>query len=678
MISVLTLAWSGQGDLELAHYGAAVASGGDVNADGFDDLIVGAPGGPGRAGFVSVLLGSETTAVTEWSLDGPPYGSAAFGRAVSSAGDMNGDGYDDVVVGLPQASDFWAYPPRDDVGAAYVYFGASDRVEIGFTVSTLSNQIGASFGYSVAGAGDVDDDGFADLLVGAPHYDNNLNDEGGIWLFLGSSARLGVDTDSDGIALGKQAGALFGASVAAAGDVNGDGHADVMVGSPRFQSDPSRAEEGAAFVFLGSQWGLEFHDGAAWDVGGGQASAAFGSSIASAGDVNSDGFDDVVIGAPYYDDGETDEGVARLFLGSSVGLATIPGATIASNQASAWLGYSVGGAGDVNGDGFDDVVIGAPGTDNGEIDEGTIGLYPGGTEGLSTAPIWTDGANEEFAQLGYAVASGGDVNGDGYLDILGGAPFADLGEPAEGMARLYVGACHDATEDSDGDVVGDRCDQCPGSDDLADVDGDGVSDGCDVCPDISDPGQEDDDQDNLGDACDPCRFGTVDNDGDSVCDDKDCDDANPVVYPDAPELCDGVDTNCSGWIAYEEFDNDGDGFAPCDGDCDDDDPNTFPGAPELCDGIDNACAGVLSDDESDDDADGLLPCEGDHACDERDGSCATNAGCSCVTNGTRGGPFILVAALVSIVARRALSAALRRRFASISPSTTQPASPTTS
>ncbi|MCA9920233.1 MAG: FG-GAP repeat protein, partial [Anaerolineales bacterium] len=176
-----------------------------------------------------------------------------------------------------------------------------------------------------------------------------------------------------------------------------------------------------------------------WSAGGGQADAGFGFAVNGAGDVNGDGYDDVIIGAPWYDNGQTDEGRAFLFYGSSSGLSGSADWTTESNQPNAKLGYAVAGAGDVDGDGYDDLVIGVPWYDNGQNNEGQILLFFGtSTEPANTAD-WTAENNQASSNFGYAVAGAGDVDNDGYDDILVGAPYYDNGQSDEGRTYLYYG-----------------------------------------------------------------------------------------------------------------------------------------------------------------------------------------------------------------------------------------------
>jgi hypothetical protein len=220
--------------------------------------------------------------------------------------------------------------------------------------------------------------------------------------------------------------------VATAGDVNGDGYADVIVGSIYYDNG-----QGGAFAYHGSAAGLATTAG--WTAESNQANANFGVLVATAGDVNGDGFADVIVGAWRYDNGQTDEGGAFAYHGSAAGLLASPAWTAESDQEGAYFGISVATAGDVNGDGYADVIVGAHRYDNGQTDEGGAFAYHGSAAGLSTNPAWTAESNQAGAFFGDSVATAGDVNGDGYADVIVGAYFYDNGQTDEGGAFLYYG-----------------------------------------------------------------------------------------------------------------------------------------------------------------------------------------------------------------------------------------------
>jgi len=179
---------------------------------------------------------------------------------------------------------------------------------------------------------------------------------------------------------------------------------------------------------------------AAWTAEGGQTDSAFGAAVAAAGDVNGDGYGDVLVGAPFFENGEAQEGRAFLFLGSAVGLPAAPAWTVESGQAGAFLGNSVAGAGDVNGDGFDDVIVGVARFTNGETMEGGALVFLGSSGGLAPSAAWSAEGDQPFAFFGQSVASAGDVNGDGFDDVIVGAYAFTNDQLREGRVFVYLGS----------------------------------------------------------------------------------------------------------------------------------------------------------------------------------------------------------------------------------------------
>jgi len=425
-------AWASEGDRAGGTLGFSVRTAGDVNGDGYSDVIVGAPlydngeSDEGRA-FVYHGTGSGLEASPAWAAEGNQLG-AQLGSAVGGAGDVNGDGYSDVIVGAPLYDN-----GQSDEGRALVYHGSASGLAASPSWTVEGDQAGARFGHAVSTAGDVDGDGYSDVIVGAPLYDNGQSDEGRALVYHGSAA--GLAADPSWTAEGDQAGAWFGHAVSTAGDVDGDGYSDVIVGAPLY--DNGQSDEGRAFAYHGGDEGVEASP--AWSVESQQAGASFGRAVATAGDVDGDGYSDVVVGAPLYDNGQTDEGRAYVYHGSAAGLATLGRVVEGQGQAQAGFGEAVAAAGDVNGDGLSDLIVGAPGYDGGEDGEGAAFVYHGTLLGLSPSPAWTVEGARASAALGTSVSGAGDFDGDGFADVVVGAPHHDAGGADAGRVSVHLG-----------------------------------------------------------------------------------------------------------------------------------------------------------------------------------------------------------------------------------------------
>jgi hypothetical protein len=426
-----------------------------VNGDGYSDVIVGADNydnGNACEGVAFVFLGGANGIAS-----GGPGGAALLesnkvcsrmGFSVAAAGDVNGDGYGDVIVGAR------SYNNGESLeGVAFVFHGGPGGIASGGpgTAAAVleSNQAGAWLGYSVASAGDVNGDGFADVIVGAPRYTSGETEEGAAFVFLGGPSGVGNGSpaNADATLQSNQANADFGASVASAGDVDGDAYADVIVGAPLYNN--ALADEGAAFVFQGSASGVaNGNPTTAAVLESNQAGAQLGFGVAPAGDVDGNGYADVIVGAPRYGNGQSQEGAAFVFEGGPSGIAngdpTTAATLLESDLDGSWLGYSVASAGDVNGDGYADVIAGALHFyDDGQTSEGSAFVFPGGSGGVASGTPATAAAvlesNQVGAGLGVSVASAGDVNGDGFADVIAGAYLYNDPETDEGAAFLYYG-----------------------------------------------------------------------------------------------------------------------------------------------------------------------------------------------------------------------------------------------
>ncbi len=375
--------------------GYSVSHAGDVNGDGFDDIIVGAPfanpSGMGDAGSAYVFSGMDGSLLRQF--DGPASGDW-MGYSVSGAGDVNSDGFADLIIGAP-----WTDVNGDyDAGSAYVYSG--------YDGSLLRRFDGTSkwflLGDSVSGAGDVNNDGFDDVIVGAPEADPHL---------IQAAGSAFVYSGADGSLLwrfnGTDSGSYLGDSVSGAGDMNGDGFDDVIVGVP--YADPGGTTNGGSVYVLSGADGSplhQFHGTGDYD--------RLGISVSDAGDVNGDGTVDLIAGAPYANPNIVyDSGSAFVYSGADGSLLWQFNGT----DVEDYLGYSVSGAGDVNGDGLDDIIIGAPWADPGGNNYAGSAFVHSGADGTLLHEY--NGAAYDY--LGTSVSGGGDVNGDGLADLIAGA-----------------------------------------------------------------------------------------------------------------------------------------------------------------------------------------------------------------------------------------------------------------
>ncbi len=403
-------------------------------------------------------------------------GEAEFdyaGYSVSSAGDVNGDGVDDLIVGAPGAS-LNGYGS----GAAYVVFGKANGFAATLNLSTLDGQTGFQIsgeaesdnaGWSVSSAGDVNGDGFADLIVGARGADPNGVGSGAAWVVFGKARGFAANLDlstldgTTGFQLsGEVAGDEAGRSVSAAGDVNGDGFADLIVGA--YGADPNGSLSGAAWVVFGKAGGFDANlnisglDGTTgFQISGEAAGDLAGWSVSSAGDVNGDGFADVIVGAPGADTNVADSGAAWVVFGKASGFSAnldlsalngTNGFRISGAAVGDFAGGSVSAAGDVNGDGFGDLIVGAEGADTNVTDTGAAWVVFG-TESFFPAEIdlaALDGRNgfkisgvAEGDVAGRSVSAAGDINGDGFDDLFVGANFRDPNGNDWGEAYVIYG-----------------------------------------------------------------------------------------------------------------------------------------------------------------------------------------------------------------------------------------------
>ena len=351
-----------------------------------------------------------------------------FGVSVSATGDVNGDGFPDLVVGSE-----WSDADATNGGRAYVYFGgpaADDIPDLTLRVPLVQSR--SLTGYAVAIAGDLNGDGWTDIAVGSPV--NQLM--GRVFLYWGGPS---IDAISDRTLSGLRSLEFFGAALAGVGDTNGDGYDDLWVGAPRFVPVTStNTRVGRGYLFYGGPTadGVVDVTFEARPIGGIADELQFGTSVAAAGDANHDGFRDILVGQP--GDGNFNTGRALLHYGG-ISVHRLADRVFLPPAFRFRAGTSVTRAGDFNTDGVDDYLVGAP--DSGEDFEVTAGrayLYFGGQElpNASSADLEFAGP-AGYDAFGFAVAGGVDVSGDGYPDILIGAPQAD-GVNGSRAGRVYV------------------------------------------------------------------------------------------------------------------------------------------------------------------------------------------------------------------------------------------------
>ena len=426
--------WTDEGGMASARFGSSVSSAGDVDGDGCDDVIVSAPWydlGEPNMGRIYVYFGSL------WGLPDTPYWTASGigSLSVATAGDINGDGNADIIIGTGNS--------------VYVYHGSDMGLGEGGTPSNADWTAG--FGRVVGTAGDVNGDGYDDIVIGDPYYFNDESDEGAAFVYHGSGTGLGATgtpQNADWHYESNQINTHFGYSLGSAGDVNGDGYGDVIFGAPDLEDSPYEWEQGQAFVFYGSPGGLGVSPN--WTAMSEVSPHAddFGFSVGSAGDVNGDGYSDVIIGEPFVID-TSREGQVFVFHGSETGLDLNGTRPVGSDYNADWhiqtggtegrFGWSVSTAGDVDGDRYADVIVGAPYSPNSYDRYGLVLMYRGSAAGLSESYAWwARGDLSAIPEFGSSVAAAGDVNGDGYDDVIIGEPKYSSFD--EGRAFVFRGS----------------------------------------------------------------------------------------------------------------------------------------------------------------------------------------------------------------------------------------------
>ncbi|MBK7756632.1 MAG: FG-GAP repeat protein [Deltaproteobacteria bacterium] len=589
LYTTVTSTLSGSGSA--GYFGEAVSGAGNVNCDDYDDVIVGAPSlGSGRGTayiFHGTATGVSTTAAR--SLNGATAGNY-FGFAMATLGDVTGDGCGEIAIG--------AYNNSSGKGAVYIYHGSSSGIGTTAATTLTGTTSNGEFGWSVDGAGDVNGDGYNDLVVGA---DNLSSGNGAAYVYYGGAAGIG---STGATTLTGSGTGFFGWTVAGAGDLNDDGYDDIAVGAPAHSSSAGRV-----YVFHGGSAGLGTSVVATLSGSGGSGES-FGQALSGAGDVNGDGYSDLAVGASGY---SSNTGAAYLYQGGSAGVSTTYDLRLLGPSTGSYFGTALRGGADINADGYDDLIVGASGVSS---NTGAAYLFEGSSAGLASTAVTTLSGLSTNTYFGYSVGMAGDVNNDDFQDVIIGAYGTTSNR---GAAYIYLGNCVDG--DGDGFCPPKDCDDSdnktfPGSAEkesstacMSDADGDGYGD---VAP----------------------ATGVVAG--------ADCDDSASGVNPAATEVvADGVDQTCDGVeLCYVDDDNDGfrgsatvssadsdcadagevGGAYPA-GDCADEDAFTYPGAAAL-----DSASACMTDNDGDGYGD-LGPVTGVSAgTDCNDGSASVNPG----------------------------------------------------
>ncbi|MFA6027846.1 MAG: integrin alpha, partial [Patescibacteria group bacterium] len=369
--------------------GISVSSAGDINNDGYDDIIIGAwfnNDGGSYAGAAYLIYGQAIQYSGTISLadaDAEFTGEAAedyAGWSASSAGDVNNDGYDDIIIGAWCNDDGGSY-----AGAVYLIYGQAIQYSGTISLADANAEFTGEMsrdeaGYSVSSAGDVNNDGYDDFLIGAPYKDDYT---GAVYLIYGQAIQYSGTislADADAKFTGEAAEDWAGMSVSSAGDINNDGYDDILVGA--YRNDDAGSNAGAVYLIYGQITPytdtISLADADA-EFTGEAANDSAGVSVSLAGDVNKDGYDDILVGAYYNDDAGSNAGAAYLIYGQAapytgtISLADAD-AEFSGEAANDNAGVSVSLAGDVNSDGYDDVLISAYNNDDAGLDAGAAYL----------------------------------------------------------------------------------------------------------------------------------------------------------------------------------------------------------------------------------------------------------------------------------------------------------------
>ncbi len=338
------LIWSWSGLLSLEYFGQSIAAGGDADGDGVPDVLV----GRGSTPVVDLYSGATGQLIRVHSL------GSEFGRALAFLDDLDGDGAAELAIGDP---DGWV-GAGGNAGTAFVYSGATGALLWQFDGAADGDELGSS----LARVGDVDGDGAPELLIGAPYASpNGLLEAGSVYLVSGATGSLIRRYDGD------WPQSLFGHAVAGAGDLDGDGRAEQMVGALTALGPGGRISAGAAFVYDGATGSQRYRFDGKWN------NAHLGHAVSGVGDLDGDGVPELLVGSPEANpEGRYWAGVAYLHSGADGSLLrSFRGPTDLER-----LGWAVAGLGDLDGDGLPELALGAPLRESGQVhDAGAVVVH---------------------------------------------------------------------------------------------------------------------------------------------------------------------------------------------------------------------------------------------------------------------------------------------------------------
>ncbi|MFT4542327.1 MAG: hypothetical protein ACI835_004795 [Planctomycetota bacterium] len=398
-----SLLWTDQGGGTNALFGHDLAPAGDLNGDGYDDLIISSPY-EGGYGYVRVLSGLHTISPLSPQyllvLQGPG-GYVYMGRSVLAPGDINGDGWIDIVCGANEFS---------SKGAVYAFSGQTGALLWSHVGHDNDNELGVD----LAIVDDLDGDGVSEIAAGAPGYSAQTNQAGLVRILSGVD---GSELPAY-VLYGPTANARLGQVLDGSGDLDGDGRRELVGGAPNHTGSAANAEEGQVFVVAfdpGSNpcWTVR------WSQQGGSSQAMFGSGISTAGDADGDGVDDLFIGAKRSDGTGGFEGVGYLFSGADL---TSPAKTIVSEAGGhLYSAADVAITGDLTGDGIGEMLIGVGYSDTTGHDHGIAGLWSGSAGGYKFVCQAASNSAGGGAQIDFS--GGTSVNANVFsLHASGAAP----------------------------------------------------------------------------------------------------------------------------------------------------------------------------------------------------------------------------------------------------------------